>query len=31
MLDANLTQQLKGYLANIREPIELVASLGEDA
>ena len=31
MLDANLTQQLKGYLSNIREPIELVASLGEDA
>ncbi|WP_313537749.1 alkyl hydroperoxide reductase subunit F [Sphingomonas sp.] len=31
MLDANLTQQLKGYLVNIREPIELVASLGDDA
>lgn len=31
MLDANLTQQLKGYLVNIRQPIELVASLGEDA
>ncbi len=31
MLDANLTQQLKGYLGNIREPIELVASLGDDA
>jgi alkyl hydroperoxide reductase subunit F len=31
MLDASLTQQLKGYLANIREPIELVASLGDDA
>lgn len=31
MLDANLTQQLRGYLANIREPIELVASLGDDA
>jgi alkyl hydroperoxide reductase subunit F len=31
MLDANLTQQLKTYLVNIREPIELVASLGEDA
>jgi NADH-dependent peroxiredoxin subunit F len=30
MLDANLTQQLKTYLANLREPIELVASLGED-
>ena len=31
MLDANLTQQLKGYLVNIRQPIELVASLGDDA
>ena len=31
MLDANLTQQLKAYLVNVREPIELVASLGEDA
>lgn len=31
MLDANLKQQLKAYLVNIREPIELVASLGEDA
>jgi NADH-dependent peroxiredoxin subunit F len=30
MLDANLTQQLKTYLANLREPIELVASLGDD-
>jgi alkyl hydroperoxide reductase subunit F len=30
MLDANLTQQLKQYLANLREPIELVATLGED-
>lgn len=30
MLDANLTQQLETYLANLREPIELVASLGED-
>ncbi len=29
MLDANLTQQLKTYLANLREPIELVATLGE--
>jgi alkyl hydroperoxide reductase subunit F len=29
MLDANLTQQLKTYLANIREPIELVASLDD--
>jgi len=31
MLDANLTQQLKAYLVNIRQPIELVSSLGEDA
>ncbi|RYD24912.1 MAG: alkyl hydroperoxide reductase subunit F, partial [Lysobacteraceae bacterium] len=31
MLDANLTQQLKAYLVNIREPIELVASTGDDA
>ena len=31
MLDATLTQQLKAYLVNIREPIELVASLGDDA
>jgi alkyl hydroperoxide reductase subunit F len=31
MLDANLTQQLKAYLANLRVPIELVASLGDDA
>ena len=31
MLDANLTQQLKQYLANLREPIELVATLGDDA
>jgi alkyl hydroperoxide reductase subunit F len=30
MLDANMTQQLKQYLANLREPIELVASLGDD-
>ena len=30
MLDANLTQQLTQYLANVREPIELVASLSED-
>lgn len=29
MLDANLTQQLKSYLENLREPIELIASLGE--
>jgi NADH-dependent peroxiredoxin subunit F len=31
MLDANMTEQLKGYLANIKQPIELVASLGDDA
>jgi alkyl hydroperoxide reductase subunit F len=31
MLDANLTGQLKTYLGNIREPIELVSSLGDDA
>ena len=31
MLDANLTQHLSGYLANIREPIELIASLSDDA
>ncbi|MDG5489146.1 alkyl hydroperoxide reductase subunit F [Sphingomonas sp. BGYR3] len=31
MLDAHLKQQLEGYLVHIREPIELVASLGEDA
>ena len=30
MLDANLTQQLETYLANLREPVELVASLGDD-
>ncbi|EDL49176.1 alkyl hydroperoxide reductase subunit F [Erythrobacter sp. SD-21] len=30
MLDANLTQQLKTYLTNLREPVELVASLGDD-
>ena len=29
MLDANLTQQLTTYLANLREPIELVATIGE--
>ncbi|MBR0553976.1 alkyl hydroperoxide reductase subunit F [Stakelama marina] len=29
MLDANMTQQLETYLANIREPIELVPSLGD--
>ena len=31
MLDANLKGQLKGYLANITQPIELVASLDESA
>ena len=31
MLDANLTQQLKAYLTKIRQPIELIASLGDDA
>ncbi|OYY89512.1 MAG: alkyl hydroperoxide reductase subunit F [Sphingomonas sp. 28-66-16] len=31
MLDANLTQQLKAYLVNIKQPIELVASVGDDA
>jgi len=30
MLEANLKQQLQTYLANLREPIELVASLGDD-
>ena len=30
MLDANLTAQLGQYLAMLREPIELVASLGDD-
>ncbi len=30
MLDANMQGQLKQYLANLREPIELVASLNED-
>ena len=30
MLDATMTQQLSTYLANLREPIELVASLGDD-
>lgn len=29
MLDANMQNQLKQYLANLREPIELVASLDE--
>ena len=31
MLDAATTAQLKAYLANLRRPIELVASLGSDA
>ncbi len=31
MLDADMKQQLKTYLGNLREPIELVASLGDDA
>jgi len=31
MLDASVTQQLSQYLAMLREPIELVASLGDDA
>ena len=31
MLDTAMTQQLKTYLANLREPIELVATLGKDA
>jgi alkyl hydroperoxide reductase subunit F len=31
MLDATLTQQLKTYLVNIKQPVELVASLGDDA
>mgnify|MGYP001314093337 CR=1 FL=1 len=30
MLDASMTQQLKQYLGNLREPVELVASLGDD-
>ena len=30
MLDANLKQQLQQYLGMLREPIELVASLGDD-
>ncbi|AKH42669.1 alkyl hydroperoxide reductase subunit F [Altererythrobacter atlanticus] len=30
MLDANMTQQLQQFLGNLREPIELVASLGDD-
>lgn len=31
MLDTTMQTQLKTYLANLREPIELVASLGDDA
>lgn len=31
MLDATLTAQLKQYLAMLREPIELVATVGDDA
>ena len=31
MLDTAMQTQLKSYLANLREPIELVASLGDDA
>src|SRR3546814_9900693 len=31
MLDAGLKQQLAAYLANIREPIELVSSLDDGA
>ncbi|MBB4631646.1 alkyl hydroperoxide reductase subunit F [Sphingosinicella soli] len=31
MLDDNLKQQLKTYMQNITQPIELVVSLGEDA
>ncbi len=30
MLDANLTQQLKSYLVNIKQPIELVVALDDD-
>ncbi len=30
MLDDTMKQQLATYLANLREPVELVASLGED-
>ena len=30
MLESNLKQQLKDYLGNLREPIELVATLGDD-
>ena len=31
MLDANLKQQLQGYLTNITQPVELVASLDDGA
>src|SRR6478735_4121124 len=31
MLDTAMTEQLRQYLAMLREPIELVASLGDDA
>ncbi|MBY8826914.1 alkyl hydroperoxide reductase subunit F [Hephaestia mangrovi] len=31
MLDATMTQQLKAYLTKVRQPIALVASLGDDA
>jgi len=31
MLDASMIQQLKAYLANVREPVKLIASLGDDA
>ena len=31
MLDAGMTEQLRQYLAMLREPIELVAALGDDA
>ncbi|WJY18995.1 alkyl hydroperoxide reductase subunit F [Alteriqipengyuania flavescens] len=31
MLDDTMKQQLSTYLANLREPVELVASLGDDA
>ncbi len=30
MLDTGMKEQLRQYLANLREPIELVASLGDD-
>ncbi len=30
MLDSGMKEQLRQYLANLREPIELVASLGDD-